>query len=149
MRRSEYAVVRITWPLLVGLIVSINGCGSKQPEVVEISGTVTRNGTPIAGLQLNFEPVQGRPSWGATDENGRYTLSYTRDQDGARVGTHKVWVIYNPRPKDPKEEMLMMSRNWKPPADMAAITEKYGSAEVSPLEVEVKEEGQVIDFALD
>lgn len=134
--------------VLAAVVPALAGCsGKKGPEVVRVSGTVTRNGQPVPNLFLNFVPTQGRPSWGITDEQGRYTLNYTRGQDGAVTGTHKVWVKY--KPSDPGEEMAMMQGRAKVPQELAEIVEKYGKQETTPLEFQISEDGQVIDIALD
>ena len=86
--------------LLIGLISActlLTGCsGSNRPwEVVPVSGIVTYKGEPVEGLTVEFEPEQGRPSQALTDENGRFTLNYTINENGAQVGVHQVtftWV---------------------------------------------------------
>jgi len=41
-----------------------------------VSGTVTLDGRPFAKANVAFEPGQGRPSFGATDAQGQYTLQF-------------------------------------------------------------------------
>lgn len=130
------------------LAVAITGCGGGGPKVVEISGTVTRGGKPLKDFTLNFHPENGRTSWGVTDSEGRYTLHYTRDQDGACVGKHKVIVEYTPRPSDPGEEFEMMEGRFEIPPDVKAIEEKYGDLETTPLEFDIQK-SQTIDLELD
>lgn len=68
------------------------GCGSGGPELGEVSGQVTMDDQPVPNAVVTFTPVDGgRPSTGATDENGNYTLAFGK-QPGALVGTHKVSV---------------------------------------------------------
>ena len=123
------------------------GCGQNGPRVVRISGTVTRGGKPVANLHLNFLPDHGRPSWGVTDEAGRYTLHYDRSQDGAVTGTHTVFVAF--RPRDPGEEMAMQQGKIKMPQDLRAILAKYGKQETTPLKIKITEDGQVVNIPLD
>lgn len=140
---------QLVLPVLVSLLaVAITGCGGGGPKVVEISGTVTRGGKPLKDFMINFQPQPGRPSWGLTDSEGRYTLHYTRDQDGACVGKHKVYVQYDPRPSDPGEEMEMIEGRFEIPPDVKAIVEKYGDLETTPLEFDIQE-SQTIDLKLD
>src|SRR5437588_12261353 len=74
----------------------VPGCGPSGPQIMRVSGTVTRGGKPVEKLVVNFWPDHGRPSWGLTDREGRYTLHYDRDRDGAVPGLHKVWVQNKP-----------------------------------------------------
>ena len=128
------------------------GCQDKGPSVAKVSGLVTHNGKAIPNLTINFIPADGRPSWGNTDESGRYTLEYSRTQKGARVGTHKIWVNYKPQPKTPQEEMEMIKAGRKtlgPPPEIEAILKKYGEQSTSTLTAEVKSGGGSVDLQLD
>ena len=58
-----------------------------------IEGTVTRNGNPVPNVRIYFVPSDGRPSWGIRMPQGRFVLDYDYDYDGAKVGTHKVWIL--------------------------------------------------------
>jgi hypothetical protein len=137
------------WPLLafICLFLVAPGCGSSGPRVVKVSGTVTRDGQPVNKLFLNFYPEHGRPSWGVTDADGHYTLTYVRDGDGAVTGTHKVWVQF--RPSSPKEEADYHNGVLKLHPQMKDILAKYGKQETTPLTVVVKEDNQVTNLALD
>jgi hypothetical protein len=133
---------------LFGLSLLALGCGSKGPQVVKVTGTVTRGGQPVELLVVNFWPHKGRPSWGVTDKEGHYTLNYERNRDGAVVGPHKVWVEV--RPTSPKMESELRSGKLKLHPEMKAILEKYGK-ETTPLKnIEVKDEDpQIINLKLD
>src|SRR5688572_11184430 len=76
---------------LILLLAACAGCGSDAPEIVRVSGTVTRGGKPVPGLIVHFQPEGGRPSWGQTDAQGHYDLDYDPDHRGAKVGKHKVF----------------------------------------------------------
>jgi len=135
--------------MLVSLLaVAVAGCGDRGPTVVKISGTVTRGGQPVKDLSINFIPEKGRTSWGFSDPEGHYTLHYTRDQDGACVGKHKVYVQYEPRPSDPGEEIEMMEGRFEIPPDVKAIVEKYGDLETTPLEFDIQK-SRTIPIELD
>src|SRR5438132_13614211 len=75
--------------LVIGYIV---GCGRGGPEIVPIEGTVTTTGEPVPNLRIYFVPTDGRPSWAISDQNGHFVLDYDADHDGAKVGTHTVFV---------------------------------------------------------
>jgi len=70
------------------------GCGggapADQPDTAPVSGTVTLDGSPLPNVSVSFQPAEGRPSSGVTDENGAYTLQYTADVSGAKIGEHTV-----------------------------------------------------------
>ena len=78
---------------------------------------------------ISFIPEQGKESNGYTDENGQYQLIYTRDIQGALVGTHTV-VITTASEHQPKER----------------LPEKYHVK--SELRKEVKKRSNTIDFDL-
>jgi hypothetical protein len=140
--------LRVCRGLFLALVtLALAGCGQGGPNVVKVTGTVTRAGKPVPKLFLNFYPAEGRPSWGVTDDEGHYELHYERDRDGAVTGTHKVWVQI--RPASPKEEAALRNGTLKLHPDTKSILQKYGNEESTPLEVEVKENNQVIDLKLD
>jgi hypothetical protein len=123
------------------------GCEPGGPQVMKVSGTVTRAGNPVAKLVVNFWPENGRPSWGLTDAEGHYTLHYDKNRDGAVTGKHKVWVQV--KPASPREEADFANGLATLQPQLNSIIEKYGNQKTSPLTVEVKENNQVIDLPLD
>lgn len=131
---------------LIALAIA-GGCGPGGPEVVEVTGTVTCQGQPVPNLIVNFKPEKGRPSWGHTDANGKYTLDYSRDRDGAVVGKHTVWVGY--RPSSPTEEMRRGLPGGGAPSNLSVILKKYGSEKTTPLSFDIKTDGQVVDIELE
>lgn len=132
--------------VLLGAVLFIGGCGPKGPEVVEVTGTVTYQGKPVPNLFLNFKPEKGRPSWGVTDDQGRYWLRYSNSRDGAVTGSHTVWVQF--RPKSPAEEFRMTAGGGGKSL-LPAILEKYGNEATTPLKFEIAEKGQVVDIPLE
>ena len=126
-------------------LVALAGCGTKGPEVVPVSGTVTRGGEPVANLYLDFIPDEGRPSWGITDERGRFTLDYSKDQKGARVGMHTVAVKYKPRSM--AEEIGQAPS--RAPKDITQITSQYGINGSSPLRIEIAKATSDLKIKLD
>ena len=114
--------------VLGGLLVAA-GCSS-GPNVVKVSGVATYKGQPVPSLRLNFQPDVGRPSWGDTDENGRFTLEYDAKHMGALVGRHTVSASF--RARTPEEEM-----SGRVPPAVKAVTAKYGDTVDSPLKVEI------------
>lgn len=71
----------------------VAGCGDKGPELGRVEGTVTLDGSPLAGARVEFQPQQGgSPSYGSTDEAGHYELIYSVDRPGALLGSHEVRI---------------------------------------------------------
>ncbi len=74
------------------------GCSGRSdlPDLGTVSGTVTVDGKPTAGIMVHFSPDGGgRTSTGVTDSSGHYELNYTADAEGAVVGKHKVTLSAN------------------------------------------------------
>ena len=80
--------------LAAGVAILACGCGkpSHFPDLGGVSGTVTLDGRPFAKANVAFEPGQGRPSFGATDAQGQYTLQFAGGYKGAIVGRHTVRI---------------------------------------------------------
>lgn len=71
------------------------GCGGDQgdlPEIGAVSGVVKVDGAPQANLTVSFQPEGGRPASGSTDAQGNYTLVYSRDQMGSKIGMNLVTI---------------------------------------------------------
>jgi hypothetical protein len=69
------------------------GCGPTNPHIAPVNGTVTLDGQPVNEARLIFQPeAVGSPSYGFTDQNGRYELGYKRGVSGALIGWHKVSI---------------------------------------------------------
>ncbi len=66
------------------------GCGSDLPPLGNVSGKVTMDGEPLAGVIINFKPEDGRMATGTTDKDGRYTLEYVYGAEGTKVGKSTV-----------------------------------------------------------
>ncbi|RUL83495.1 transthyretin-like family protein [Tautonia sociabilis] len=133
--------------LLAWLVAA--GCGDPDaPEIARVTGTVTRAGKPVPNLTVNFMPTEGRPSWGITDEQGRYELEYNADYKGAKVDHHKVYVVFNAASLDADVSGEVGPQSLTA-EDRQDIQRKYGSEQTTQLEVDVTEDGQVIDLKLD
>ncbi len=115
------------------------GCGgpSNAPDLGEVTGTVTDGGAPVVDASVEFSPEQGRPSVGTTDAEGRYTLRYTVDAGGAKIGVHTVRITpYSEPPPPPGSGNAAAA---PPPAKPIAI----------PDPVTVASGENVFDFKLD
>ncbi len=84
---------------LLGLVCLASGCGGGDSyKVAPVSGTLTVDGKPVAGIVVTFQPAAvsghnpGPGSTGKTDENGKFTLLFATKErkPGAAVGKHRV-----------------------------------------------------------
>ena len=80
-----------------------------HPDLAEVTGTVTLDGVPLVGANVEFRPDAGREagskigaSTGLTDKEGRYTLEFVRDIEGAALGRHEVLI----RARDARGRLL-------------------------------------------
>ncbi len=115
------------------------GCGSgDRPELGDVSGRVTLDGKPLAGVEVLFGPEAGRTSAAMTDEDGYYTLHYLPDVEGAQLGKHRVVIqSYLEDESDPETLANFVE----------IIPSKYNTR--SELTAEVKEGSNTIDFPLE
>jgi hypothetical protein len=71
-------------------VAIVVGCGGSTEKV---TGTVKLDGTPLPDAEVEFEPKGGgRPSIATTDKDGRFTLQFTRDEEGAMAGDYIVRI---------------------------------------------------------
>lgn len=78
----------------VDLQREIDASSSGKPDLDsgKVSGIVTLNGMPLANATIKFQPKQGPPSVGKTNENGEYSLKINEKESGAVVGEHTVSI---------------------------------------------------------
>ncbi|MEY3457735.1 MAG: hypothetical protein RL215_892 [Planctomycetota bacterium] len=78
-------------------ISTLAGCGnSDMPELGDVSGHVTLDGKPVAGINVLFTPEKGRPAGGVTDAEGFYELKYLEGYGGCKVGPTTVTFDWEP-----------------------------------------------------
>jgi hypothetical protein len=123
-------------PLVLALFLA--GCGRDGPERGVVTGQVKLNGEPLEGADLEFQPPEGSPSYGTTDEKGRYDLMYTRDKRGAMIGEHTVRITTPTSGADPRAAGVAAPQRVPP---------KY-NAPSGGLKREVKPGRNQIDFEL-
>lgn len=124
----------------------LSGCDKSGPTLVEASGTLMRNGQPVPYLMVHFAPVDGgKPSWGVSDESGRFSLKQNNKSPGVLTGAHTVTVEW--RPLSPRDEAD--PQNARKPKDLEAILEKYGPQAKSPLQMEITKATPDMEISLD
>ena len=132
------------------VICILPGCGgspSDLPELGTVYGVVTLDETPLANARLSFEPDNGRPSSGVTDEKGYYELQYTADYDGAKVTQHVVRISRG----SGMDEMMLRGGPGRAPNQTTPteppLPARYGSK--STLTADVKAGSNEFNFQLE
>jgi len=81
------------------LSISI-GCQQSPYKIAPVHGTVTIDGRPFTHGKVMFAPVAhegdhnpGKPAFGWLQEDGSFTLTTYKQDDGAVVGEHSVTII--------------------------------------------------------
>ncbi len=119
-----------------GLVLLVAGCRQAGPEIGRVTGRVSLNGEPTAGLMVEFQPTEsGSPSIGYTDDSGRYELQFTQHRWGAMLGPHAVKIDWD---YDPGSE--------EPPPPLK-IPDRYHRA--TELRAEVESGSNTFDFDLE
>jgi hypothetical protein len=136
------------------VLFAFAGCGNgDNTKIARVSGTVTYKGKPVPNMTVNFMPPDGRPSWGKTDADGKYDMTYDEDRKGVKLGRNKVFftpgvqTIDSGRSKESKKAIAQgigLSQE-----EMTDITMRFGSEESTKLEVDVKKDPEVLDLKLD
>ena len=94
----------------IGALLLVVGCGPQEPATGEVSGIVSVEGTPVAGLIVHFEPQDGvrlglPPAYGVTNESGRYRAMLRGKRPGAVVGLNHVRITAVERDGAPPAEI--------------------------------------------
>ena len=102
MKTIQYGCLPVALSIL---LLSSSGCGgpSDQPELGQVSGTITLDGKPLGGVAVVFQPDNGRPATGVTDKDGKYELRYIRDTMGTKIGHNRVEIAPQEGEDDPAE----------------------------------------------
>jgi len=87
----------------IALLAALAGCAS-QTKIALVAGTVSMNGQPLPQAMVEFQPDFGAPSYGYTDAEGRFELSYQPHQAGALVGKHQVRITTAGEKTDPRTD---------------------------------------------
>ena len=131
------------------VMVASLGCGGPKLDFAEVSGKVTLNAKPLAGVMVRFYPISDKkeqlpPASALTDEWGEFALVHDGKRAGKRlVGPTKVVV------SRPSRDLLAAAGRANPADPGPVIPLRYTVVMDSPITVEVKPGGpQVIDLPL-
>jgi hypothetical protein len=123
--------------LLMALLATVAcaGCfGQAGPKLAPVSGRVMLDGKPLDRATVMFQPVEGRPSFGTTDQEGKYTMQYTVERLGVMPGSSTVSITTVVE----DDQGGMVRREFLPP--------KYHSQ--TELSAAVEPQANVFDFNL-
>ncbi len=142
MRKRSWQRAATTLLVLAAVTCLSLGCGGGDgPQLGSVTGTITMNGVPVPGVNVTFIPQdKGSPSYGGTDQNGKYRLLFNQHRTGAQLGKHNV-VIKN------RESETDDSGNRILSGVVVTIPQKY--SEPGTLSTEVQSGQNKLDFALD
>ena len=133
------------------MLLSLVGCSGNgdQPDLGQVTGTVTLDGKPLSGVAVVFQPDEGRPARGMTDADGKYELTYIRTTRGTKVGHNRVEIAPSEEGDDETENIedpdsLPMKRPTK--SRKPKVPVKYNIK--SELEADVQPGENTFDFEL-
>ena len=123
---------RHIWPLLLAVVAIVLGCGKSGPELAPVRGKVTLDGQPLTRGHVGTMPSAGRGARAIIQPDGSFELHTYGDNDGARVGTHKVGIAaYDESgPRGPESEYGKL-----------LVPKHYTNPETSGLTIEVTSDG--------
>jgi hypothetical protein len=106
-----------------------------------VTGTATFEGQPLEDYRVYFYCATApapEPATGRVAEDGTFSLSVRTPDDGAMIGSNKVWLAYDPILP---VEIPGQETGTPPPPPKVKLPAKYLSMEASEITVEVPKEG--------
>jgi len=137
--------------IAIFMAVTLVGCGGAKLKTIEVSGTVTFDGAPLAGAQVNFSPKtegEGLPGYGYTDASGKYKLQTMQGEAdaGTTPGEYLVTILKFEPQETPPEVEGKPSVQLPPPKSLIPV--RYNRAETSGLTATVSKDSTTFDFQL-
>jgi len=90
--RNRWAAVLMIGGLTAPVWIGCSGKPADQPDLAPVTGTVTLDGDPLAGVTVAFESPDGKVAFGQTNEAGQYELTYKGPWKGAVLGQNTVRI---------------------------------------------------------
>ncbi len=143
-------IVRLTVVSLLALCMVGCSGGPAGPKTVPVSGTVTLDGSPLAGATVTFSPVSGgKAAAGTTDQAGKFELITPGGGAGAVPGSYKVTVtkVEGSEAADAPEDAAPIDEGEQVEVRLL-VPEKYTKVDTTDLTVEVKEGMGPVNLAL-
>lgn len=145
---ARFAATSPWWCFVFLVTPLVAGCGGPDgPDLATVEGTVTLDGEPLPDASVTFTPTEGSPSYGRTDEQGHFQLTYTRQRQGAELGEHVVEIrTYRGGPegdpnRTPEKVPAQYNLNATDNPDMKRTVE----AGHNEFTFELSSEGEIID----
>lgn len=140
-------LVRI-WAVGGLAVFLLTGCSDGLPATLPVSGTVTWQGEPLTDGTVVFHPqeiAEGLPRRNATGklaDDGTFSLSTFRTDDGAVPGTYRVTIhSYLSEPSSSDDDQNPGQFQWR-------IPQRYGDPSRSKLTANVSPDvGNSLEFA--
>lgn len=128
------------------ILIFTSGC-NKHQQLAEVHGRITLAGKPIGPGDILFIPdttkgTSGKTAVGHFEEDGHYTLTTYRKNDGVIIGYHKVMITPRPVGVEPGDEFASNAKRLPP------ISAKYRDPAQSPLSATIRSDTQEINFDL-
>lgn len=133
------------WLLALSLCACAGCGGGSGPELFSVSGTVTLNGKPLPNAELIFQPKEGAPSYGKTDAEGYYELTYSRDRSGALAGSHTVSITTAIEDEDGNTAEELLPTKYNIDTELSAMV----SDDSEPIDFKLDGEGKIIQAGED
>ncbi|MFO1065940.1 MAG: carboxypeptidase regulatory-like domain-containing protein [Pirellulales bacterium] len=153
MNSASYQHMSKQAALLCAALLAAKLCGCNtvpQPEyeklgLVEISGTVTFDGAPLADASIKFESPDKTYCTGITDSSGHYRMMLDSRKSGVIPG-QKIVRISSRKPAGEGGGAVEEDPDAKPKANDEKVPECYNKK--SQLKIEVKSADSGMDFNL-
>jgi hypothetical protein len=126
----------------LAVLPALCGCGGSR--LVKATGRLMYQGKPVPSTRVTFQPDDGgRRSTGVTDDDGNFSLKYSRTEQGVARGRHTVFLTYEVSAEEEEHKI-------PPKADKALreVIRKYGDPKSSDLHYEVTRSGDHFDIEL-
>jgi hypothetical protein len=127
------------------VLVALTASGCGDPQFLKVTGRVTYRGQPVPNTQLRFLPDNGeRPCTGHTNDDGEFTVRYSKHQGGAPPGGYTVFLTYVPSNEE--------ENHTAPPKaskELQKVIAKYADPKTTPLRFDLNKDGQVLEIALE
>ena len=139
------ATVKLLWiSLVLGLVAMAVGCGAGK-DLHDVSGRVTLDGKPLAGVIVHFVPEAGPAASSQTDSMGWYVIRTAGHGDGASLGRQRVWFESPPEAEDNYSDSEKYPRFTRP---AILIPDRYQNPATSNVTVTVLRGTNTRDFVL-
>jgi hypothetical protein len=126
----------------LALLLAAGGCG--QSRLVNATGRLTYQGQPVPSTLLTFLPDdQTRAAHGTTDDNGNFTVTYSRTQTGMPRGWFTVALRY-----DMSVDEELHKTPPKASHELKAVIARYSDPATSGLRYEITKGGQFLEIDL-